>query len=229
MIPYIAIEVIIVLVLIFFAWRGAKKGLILSLLGLAGLVVAFFGARFVSTTFHEPVADIIEPGIYQGIKEMEEDALRGIELEFDLESSVDGLVELLKEQELFPSLVELLETAIAEDGIPSSDGLSAAESLATYLATLAAKAGLFILSFLIILLLWFLISRALDLAFKLPILSTINTLGGLILGLAKAVVVVIVLVWVGQLVGLLPAHPTTPILSLFTLEGITDLLNKLVV
>ncbi len=225
----IILDIAIVLILIVFAWSGARKGLILTVLSVAGLVAAFLGARFVSATFYEPVSDIIQPGIYQKFEEMEDQLLRGAEISIDLDGSVEILVDTLREQELFPGLVDLLETAIADDTyIPDKDH-STAESLSIFLAELLAKAGLFVVSFLVILLVWFLITKALDLTFKLPILKVINVGGGLILGLVKGVVIVIVLVWIAQLLSWLPAQPTTPFLRLFTLDGITQLLNKLVV
>ena len=76
---------------------------------------------------------------------------------------------------------------------------------------------------------WFLISRILDLAFKLPILKFINILGGLILGLAKAVLIIYVVVWACQLLNWIPANPETPVLALFTRDGISQILNRLVV
>lgn len=228
MIAYTIIDIIIVLVLVFCAWRGAKKGLILTLFGLLGLVVAFFGARLVSTAFYEPVADIIEPGIYQSVKELEEETVLDAGLNVDLDSSLDGLVEMLREQGVFPGLLDILDNAMANEELTETKSRSSAESLSEYLSALAARLVLFVLSFLVILLLWFLISRALDLAFKVPILRTVNTIGGLVLGLLKAAVVVIVLVWFGQLVGWIPAEPPTPVLSLFTPGGISGLLNRLV-
>ena len=90
-----------------------------------------------------------------------------------------------------------------------------------------AKATLFALSFLLILLIWFLASHILDLAFHLPILATVNTVGGLLAGLLKAVLIVFVLVWLGQLAEIVPANPTTPVLSLFTPKGLGALLDRL--
>lgn len=216
------IDIAIVLILAFFAWRGAKKGLILTLCGLLGLVLAFFGARFVSNTFYEPVANIIEPGIYQNIKELEEQTLGVADPEFTVVTSMDTLVEILRENDLFPDLVDMLESGLG------TGGSSPIESLSGQLADTLARVGLFAVSFVVILLLWFLISRMLDLTFKLPILAAINLVGGLLIGLIKALVIVFVLVWAGQLIGWLPADPTTPILSLFTPESIGQLLNRLV-
>lgn len=231
MFPYIIVDIVIVLLLIFFAWRGAKKGLILTLFGMVGLIVAIFGARFLSNTFYEPISDIIEPGIYQNVKGLEERALDGLDFDLNetLDSSTEGLVEILREQDLFPGLADLLETAAGNGSIFDDNSLSASEALATYLADLLARLILFVLGFIVILLLWFLISRTLDLAFKLPILHAVNVAGGLLLGLLKAIVIVVILIWVGQLLDWIPADPSTPILSLFSPAGIKEILNRLVV
>lgn len=227
--PFIIADIAIVLILAFFAWRGAKKGLILTLFGLLGLVVAIFGARFVSQTFYEPVANIVRPGIYQSIKEAgtaDSSAEGNLDEESNvvLDLPVDGLVEFLREHELFPGLVDKLED-ISDSGIISQD--SALDSLSSVLSNMVAKAILFAAAFVIILLLWFLISRAIDLVFKLPILSAVNWIGGLVFGLVKAVAIVVVLIWVCQIFNLLPDPPTTPIVSLFSWERIAALLGKL--
>ena len=227
MVPYIAIDIVIVLVMVFFAWRGAKKGLILTLFGMLGLVVAILGARLVSNVLCDPIAEIIRPGICQALENLQQDAMYSIGSDLNLDPSVESLVELLRERNIFPQLVSLLEISLSGEAISSTVG-SAVEILASHLAQLAARVVLFIAAFLVILLVWFLISHILDLTFKLPILSTVNTIGGLALGLLKAVVIVVILVWFGQLVTLVPADPTTPVLSLFTPERIFSLFNKLV-
>ena len=78
-----------------------------------------------------------------------------------------------------------------------------------------------------ILLVWFLVSHALDLAFHLPILSQVNTAGGLLAGLVKGGLLAVVLVWLGQLGGVIPIPPETPVLSLFTVDRLWELLNEL--
>ena len=67
--------------------------------------------------------------------------------------------------------------------------------MAAYLAGLIAWAALFILSFFLILLVCFLVSHALDLAFRLPILSAVNTAGGALLGLVKGALLLFFAVW----------------------------------
>ena len=80
---------------------------------------------------------------------------------------------------------------------------------------------------MVILLVWFLLSHALDLAFQLPILAEVNTAGGLIVGLIKGGLVTVVLVWLGQLAGVVPSQPDTPVLSLFTVSRLSELLMDL--
>lgn len=211
-------DIAIVAILAFFAWRGGKKGLILTLFGLAGLFVAFFGARFLSDAFQEPVADLIQPTIYRSIQSVEVDTGEGT-------LTVEELLNAVEESSLFSGLTKFLD----EDTVIQTGGRTAAQAIADSLAALAAKSGLFALSFLVIQLIWFLVGRALDLAFHLPVLSTLNLAGGIVLGLVKACLLVIILVWLGQLAGWIPAEPTTPLVSLFTPKGLLALLDRLLV
>lgn len=218
-------DVAIVALLAFFAWRGAAKGLIMSLCGLAAVFVAFFAAQFISDTFCVPVAGIIRPIIIQTVRGAD------AEPEVDPENPEAGytageLLGSIREKGLFEGFDRFLARGIANDNVGHSS-LSPLDSLAGYLAKGIAKALLFGIVFLGIQLAWFLVSHALDLAFKLPILAEVNLAGGLIIGLAKGVPLIIVLVWLGQLSGVVPGKPDTPILSLFTVERLGGLLENL--
>ena len=217
-------DIVIVLLLVFFAWRGAAKGLVLSLCGLAAVFVAFFAAQIVSDAFCVPVANIIRPVITDSI----EDAMRGLEnLTVGGEQNtytVGELLNYLKESEQFQGFVDFIRQAVPSNIQVQGSPVSA---LAGYLSRGIAKIALFAIVFLVVQLAWFLASHALDLAFHLPILAEVNTAGGLAVGLIKGVLFIIVLVWLGQMSGVVPAEPDTPVLALFTVEGLTGLLAKL--
>lgn len=218
-------DVAIVLLLAFFAWRGASKGLILSLCGLAAVFVAFFAAQFVSDTFCEPVGNILRPIVIQTVRGAD------AEPEVDPENpeagyTVDELLGSIQEKGLFEGFSEFLEQAVATDTVGHGP-LSPLDALAGYLSKGIAKALLFGLVFIAVQLAWFLVSHALDLAFKLPILAEVNLAGGVIIGFAKGILLVIVLVWLGQLSGVVPNPPDTPILSLFTVDRLSGLLEVL--
>lgn len=236
-------DIIIVAVLAFFAWRGAAKGLILSLCGLAAAFVAFFGAQFLSTTFCGPVSNIVRPVIVHAFQEVMPDVpdpepvtstppLAGLIPEAEEEDedptyTMDEVLASVQEAEFFSSFSDLLSEAVANNDIPLTGHFDPLEALADYLAKAITKTVLFAITYLGIVIGWFLASHALDLAFHLPILAEINLAGGLILGLIKAVLVVIVLVWLGQMAGWVPAEPETPVLSLFTVERLSELLKDL--
>lgn len=248
MIPLVA-DIAIVVVLIFFAWRGATKGLILTLFSLFAVFVAWFGAKAVVGALAEPVANIIRPSIQMSIEEILEGALPveriesspspSLSLSSQTEEDDDAqpassgsdftpqeILELLDAANLFSGIRGFLEDAIHDNALTVTT--TAAAAVASYLANLIANAGLFGLSFLLILLIWYLISRALDLAFRVPILSPVNALGGAILGLTKGVLLMMVVVWLARLCGILSDKNTGPIANLLTVQGLSDLLLGLV-
>lgn len=217
-------DIVIVLLLAFFAWRGAKKGLVLTLCGLAAVFVAFFAARFISDAFCVPVAGIIRPVITQSI----EDAVQEVgNLAVGGEQSgytVGDLLNYLKESEQFQGFADFIRQAVPANVRVQGSPVNA---LAGYLSKGIAKVVLFAVVFIGVQVAWFLLSYALDLAFHLPILSEVNLAGGIVFGLVKGVLITIVLVWLGQVSGLVPAEPDTPVLSLFTVEQLRELLAKL--
>ncbi len=218
-------DIIIVAILVLFAWRGAVKGLVLSLCGLAAVFVAFFGAQFLSEKFCEPVGNILRPIIIQTV--------RGADAEPEVDSenpedtyTVDELLASIQEKGLFEGFSAFLEQGVANDTVGHAS-LSPMDALAGYLAKAIARALLFGVVFFGGLLVWFLLSHALDLAFKLPILAEVNLAGGLIVGLVKGSLLTIVLVWLGQVAGIVPTPPESPVLSLFTVDKLWELLSTL--
>lgn len=231
-------DLIIVALLVLFAVLGARKGFVLTLFGLAGVFIAFFGAKYLSGAFYEPVSQLIQPGIYESITGVSADPdadpapdaspapsdETGMEVS-GAALSLDDLLERIRSADLYEGLLGLLEDA---DQLPEEDDAGPVQSLSAYLADLIARAALFLVGFLVILLLWTLLGRLLDLACRLPVLSAANRLGGAALGLVKGALIVILLVWLAQLTGLISRSPDTPVLRLFSNGNLLRLLDKLV-
>lgn len=230
--PYL-FDILIIAVLALFAWRGAAKGLILSLCGLAAIFVAFFAAQFISDTFCAPVGNILRPIITQSFSELvPEDPLTVVEVGPNQSTvgysyTLDDLLDSIRKEGLFKGFSAFLEEGVKNNAVEESGHLSPLDALAAYLAKAVARALLFGIVFFGGLLAWFLFSHALDLAFKLPILAEVNLAGGLVVGLVKGVLFSIVLVWIGQVAGVIPNPPETPILSLFSVKKLWELLGSL--
>ncbi len=253
--PSYIFDVVIIAVLAFFAWQGARKGLILTLCGLAAVFVAFFGAKFVSSTFCGPVSNIIRPMIVQTIEGAIKDPSADPEASAGIGGPLTGvgtataapipgsdaegadpqqssltlkaLMEHIKDIPIFKGIYNVLQEAVDSGEVKPTAAQTPVDALAGYIAMGISKTVLFGLTFLAIALGWLLLSRALDLAFKLPILAQINLLGGLVLGLIEAALVIIVVVWLGQAFNWIPAEPESPLLKLFTVEKLWELWRDL--
>lgn len=192
----IIIDVILVAILLVFLWRGKEKGLILSLCGLVAVLVALVGANMIADALAPRVAEAMEPRFAAAIQET-----IGQELEDRLSQSgaeVDGVLgetlSLLKGTSLYQSISQAVHQAV-EQGIDQV-GETLGAVIARSIAQSVAHMLLFFVSFVLLLLGWILLSRALDLAFKLPVLNTLNRFGGAALGLLKGCILLFVAAWV---------------------------------
>ena len=259
MVPYI-IDAILLLALVFFAWRGAKKGLILTLFSLLTIFIAFFGARAVAGGFSKPVASLIEPSIQHSIEALLTPEDGGIGqtgvtdsgtqagtshdgASADPDSGSGGnaddaehpgsadagdfqqILDLLRESGVYAGFASMLEEAAENKRLEIVT--TAAAAVAAYLAGLIAWAALFILSFFLVLLICFLVSHALDLAFRLPILSAVNTAGGALLGLIKGIIILMFALWAARLTGLLTDENSGQVARLLTAGGLSRALSAL--
>ena len=77
------------------------------------------------------------------------------------------------------------------DGIVAAT-TNAARAISDYVARQIARTVLYVVAFVLILVLWTILSRVLDLAFKLPVLSTLNRWSGGAVGLCEGVLLVFV-------------------------------------
>ncbi len=193
MITPILLDLGILLILVVFALRGRKHGFVRALCSFLALFIAFFGAIYVSRFLTPPLADLLAPRV-----------LPSIVKRIDSSSFVQNTEQELTDQGVGAVIDQL--------GLPDSwgkmisqwkdtrgGGFDLFKPLETLLAQsileIIISAVLFILSFLILLIVWRLISRSLDLVSRLPVLNFCNRLLGLLLGLCKAVLLLFLLRW----------------------------------
>lgn len=201
MIPLI-LDILILATLVFFAFQGHRRGLVLTLCSLVAVMVALVGAGILSDALAPKVADAIEPRLEQAIAEELESALRHNEftgVNGDVASSPEeislpGVLAVLRENKLYQGFMDSVEKAL-DAGI-STAAASASARVAAAIARQVARGILFPVCFLLLLILWNLLSHALDLVSKLPVLDGLNrTLGG-VAGLVKGLLIVYIAAWV---------------------------------
>ena len=180
---YLVFDIAILVILLLFALWGAHRGLILSLCSLVAVLVAFVGALLIANWGAPLLAPHLAPVLEGPVSSAVEAALPE-----DLAQSGQTLEELLdqlSQTELPFHLNDVLEELSDELAASlSSENLveELSASLAGRLAESVAWLGLFFIAFVLVLILWTLFSRTLDLVANLPGLHFLNRTGGFVLG-----------------------------------------------
>ena len=204
---YLIFDAAVAAILLFSLWRGYHRGFILTLCGFLALFVALIGASAVSSALSGPVSRALQPaiqrnltGILSGYTAQPQPGLSGSS---SLPGAEDGLflplqeaLDALRDTPVYQGFAESIQEALDEGMV--SAAADAVLVIADYVATQLSHIVLFFISFILILVLWYFISHALDLAFRLPVLSTLNHWCGAALGLLKGAVLLFILCWLFQ-------------------------------
>ena len=201
---YIIYDIIIAAVLLFFLWRGYCKGFVLTLCSLLAVFVALIGASVLSNALAEPAAKAVEPVVAARIQESLAEAIQNTEFvsvdggvaEKPEEIALAGVIQHLKETELFQGFADAFQKAV-DSGVAEVTA-NAAQALAHFAAVQIARIVIFVIAFFAVLIAWFFLSRALDLVTRLPVLNSVNRWGGGAIGLCKGALIVMIAAWLLQ-------------------------------
>lgn len=212
------LDLLVLAVIVLFAVMGWRKGLVLTLCGLLVVFVAYFGATYVSDTFSDELAELIQPAIQNQLDLVVEQAMpsgdepsyapllpapdAGDQEQDTAAASLEQVMAALRRSPLLTGMYESVTQAITDGAVKVITTASAA--IADYLAHQISRAGLFFLTFFLIVVVWALLSRALDLVCRLPVLRSFNEIGGLLLGLVKGICILLAAVGLVTVLGLIP-------------------------
>jgi len=198
---YLIYDAVIVVILALFFLRGRKKGLILTLCGLAAIFVALIGARMAADAFAPQVADMLQPHFSTVIEEHLGNGLEETldQLLTDAEQSDNAIANFLTSLGFYDEVSASIRKALSGEAAQTATDVAVA--LARTVAGVVASVLVFVVAFLLITVAWFLLSHALDLAAHLPIIHGLNrTLGGLF-GLLQGMLLLFLVAWVLRLMG----------------------------
>ena len=201
-------DLILVAVLAVTLFQGYRKGFVLTLCGFLAVFVAFVGATILSDALAQPVSQVVRPAIEQNIHSALEDSLnqQGLTLPEGSASqgdtslnipgtdfSLDQILELLGDSSLVQHFSDAIHSAVTQGVLAvTSDAVA---SIAGYIALQIAHSILFVICFVLVLVAWHFLSRTLNLAFKLPVLSTLNHWAGAAMGLIKGAALLFIACW----------------------------------
>ena len=172
-------------------------------MALLAVFVAFIGATVISSQLARPMSRLIQPALERSITQVLEEQTHAVfpppetseasqppalsdafsgeegqegEEDWLAQLPLDEVLDALQASSLYQHFIQPIQDAI-QDGVMEVT-TSAARAVADYLALELTRMFLFLVSFALVLLLWLLLSRVLDLACKLPVLSTLNHWSG---------------------------------------------------
>lgn len=158
------LDLIVLGIVVLFAFLGARKGLVLSLCSLAAILVAIVGASILT--------DALAPVLVKQCAPL---------VEGFISENLDAILAGQAGQES-GFLWSIIHQAIQGSEAAAQAAGDFAAQLAVQVAAMVLRPVLFLIAFVLILIVWFFISHALDLVAKLPVLSTLNAAGGLVFG-----------------------------------------------
>lgn len=195
---------VLALLLLLFVISGIRQGFVLSLCSFLAVFVALFGAVMITKYTAPLVTDFAAPHFLPSIVEKVEDTSPEISSRGPTAEALPPLLEHLGLPESWMDMVVRVYQGDQEETRPPFT--SPSQMIAKSILEIAVAAGLFILSFILLLILWKIVSKALDLVTKLPVLNFCNRLLGALLGLLKGLLLLFILRWLFcDFLGLVPA------------------------
>ncbi|MBP1758985.1 MAG: hypothetical protein H6Q61_1234 [Firmicutes bacterium] len=193
MTPSLILDLVLAAILLSFAISGIRQGFVRSLCSLLAVFVAFFGAVFLAKTLTPYVAEIAAPHALPAIVER----LEGKDVEIpsrDFSAQETGT--LLENLGLPEAWTRIIQQNYAQQNIEQEPFASPSQVLAGYILNILTYGAVFVASFLILLMIWAILTRTLDLVAKLPVLNFLNRSLGALLGIAKGLLFLLILRWV---------------------------------
>ncbi len=183
----VILDLVLIAIVALCVWLGARRGLFRSLADLAAYLVALIGASWAANQFSAQVMEHLRPVAEHQVSQ----------------SITDYLTALTEADVSYSGLLKGLLDTLTENGTIDDIANVAVDVLADTILHNMAYMLLFLAAFVVLVVALKLVIRLVDAALKLPVLHQMNTLGGVLAGTVKGVVLVLVLLWLNKQTGLL--------------------------
>ncbi|MEL4106636.1 CvpA family protein [Oscillospiraceae bacterium WX1] len=208
----IAIDVILVLLVAFSAWRGYKNGFIRGIFGLLSIIAAIYGASLAASAFSSEVTGMIEPFVAGVVDKASTDVLKSGEAK-----TQDAVIKETDKTDVYKvSFAMLRDVGVAKSAAShlaekvSAEITTVGRQMTDYLTSRLSDALsyviVFALAFLLLTVIFAFVGNIINLAFSIPGVALPDQVIGLILGLAKGVLIVFALAVIVRYLGILSAE-----------------------
>lgn len=216
---------------------GAKRGLFKSLMGLVVVAAALVGSVVLANMLTEPITDFVAPKVENAVvkqftNELDKSAESGTD-------AADGVGALLEKYGISADALSGVLTPFASglSGAATSAKQNAADTFrgmaSAAIRTVvsgAVHAVLTMVLYIVLLVVLRLLVNLINHVFDLPLLGTVNSLGGAAIGFVEALLLVYAMTYIGYHLGvkIITAHANdTFLLSFFLNHSPVELLSSL--
>ena len=213
------IDVTLVGIVVFSAWRGYRNGLIRGVFGVVALVVSLFLGSIAATAYSDEFKGMLSPFVGGFVDTTLTDmAAEGIEYEFvDHDNQTDDF------RRAYTALRQIglpvsAAARLAENAVEGDPDTPLSDRIADQLSSALAFIAVFAIAFTLIAIVFAVIGNLVGFVFSLPGLKLVDIIAGVAFGIVKGLLIIYVVSAVSRYFGLL---------ALDILEG-TVLLNYLV-
>lgn len=190
---YWMIDAVFVGIIIIFALRGLRRGLVISVVSMVGFLVALLGAHYVANNFSHHAEGLFEPFVSRWV----ESAVSRMNLPIDVDvpaTDYSAVMEILRGVGINENLADTISNTVSTQWQRVEMGFQSAVTYA--LVQTVARIFTFLIAFFLIWLAIRIIAQFLDAIAQLPLLNLVNRLGGLAAGLIQGAVAVWLIVFV---------------------------------
>ncbi len=211
-----AIDILLLVILVYGTWTGYKKGLIMGIAGALVLVVSVYGANLLSNAFSYDIVPALRPfagGYIENMVDGEDGVLASMDWENDYNYSLNDLLSQYSDEHdefaaecferlgITPSAAKVMAESATEYAAEENENL--VDAVVHELCARLSYMGCFIIAFLIIAIVLTVVINLPNLSYKIPHLDLVNDIGGTVLGLATAFAYCAVFVWALKFMGII--------------------------
>lgn len=211
------LSLIFLAILVYSAWAGFKKGVIMGTLSLVAFVVSVYGANLLARTYSGEVVDALRP-FASGFVEVNivDEKVRPAMVDPDLSLSDYFEQNPGRKGEFCTAVYEELGIYDATSEQMSDEAVAYAEendvelldAVVEVLCMRISFAAAFLLAFLMILIVLTVLLNLPNISFKIPNLDAFNDIGGAVLGFLHGACLLLVFGWALKFTGLLLPQET---------------------
>jgi len=204
----IIIDVVLLLIVFLFVWRGYRNGFIIGIVGALAIIIALAGANIVARTYSAEFTGVLEP-LVGGLVDK---AVSTTISEDDKDG--DNVVSPEERSDIYSITYKSLRTVgLSQDAADKlattvSDHLETrdrqiSESVSDFLCRKLSFVIVFAVVFILLTIIFAAIGNVINLAFNMPGLETLNHVLGAVLGLAKGVIILLFIACLFRYLGIL--------------------------